>query len=185
MIYYRIASETSCECAEQDRPKLVWERIRKGYAAIQKQYGTSDLLMNNYAFLAVQFKDAVKAQEMFTAIGDRADLAVWGTENYLQQSKLWASQTADSMIAQQYDSKTAAEFRSKYSEAVAGCASAAGLDPAHISLFLQLGQKGAVERVTAAPAIRDCLADKLQTAVLAAPPRPHYGIPITMQPESQ
>ena len=180
-VYYRIADELSCDCGEDESPKLSWPRIQKGYAAIKEQYGETQRSMNKLALLAFHFKDAKAADGMFTVIGDRWDKGVWGSQHYFESSKEWAWSEANAASRAQYISQVDSEFRKKYALVVSRCETEAGIDPASIaSVFLQLGATGAVEQVMAAPSIKDCLAQKLQAAVFSPPPRAHFALMIDM-----
>lgn len=178
-IYYKIADEVTCEC--EDSPNLSWPRIQKGYAVLTKRYGESLMLMNKLAFLAVHYQDVQVAQQTFAKIGDRDDLTVWGSESYFQQCKQWAADKSHYQVSQDYNARITVEFLNKYAKTVATCATNAGLNPPNFNLFLQLAENGSVEKVITAPAIKDCVSEKLQTAVLSPPPSAHYGVPINVR----
>ena len=92
-VYYKIAAEVTCEC--EGAPTLSWPRIQKGFAALKGQYGTSAPLLNDYARMAVHYRDAAVAKQTFLKIGDDWDPGVWGTEEFFQSSRAWASASSN------------------------------------------------------------------------------------------
>jgi hypothetical protein len=77
--YFEIGSEIACQydLYESPVPKMSWEKIKAGYAAIDQLYGTSNLKANRFAFMAYLVGDKPAAQQAFTFIGDNRDAKVW------------------------------------------------------------------------------------------------------------
>ena len=52
--YFEVASEIACQydLKESPAPKMSWEKIKQGYAAIDRLYGQSNLKANRFAYMA-------------------------------------------------------------------------------------------------------------------------------------
>jgi hypothetical protein len=70
----------ACSCPGSHARGMSWPRIRKGYAAIERLYGTNDLELNAIASLAVRAGDSQTAQQAFTKIGNNWNKDVWGSK---------------------------------------------------------------------------------------------------------
>lgn len=92
IIYFEVASEIACQydLYQSPVPKMSWEKIKAGYAAIDQLYGQSNLKANRFAFMAYLLGDKPAAQEAFTFIGDNRDLSVWNKGQFAFV-KAWAS----------------------------------------------------------------------------------------------
>jgi hypothetical protein len=91
-IYFEIASLLNCgPCGDGTEAfKLSWPKVKEGYAALEHLYGTSDLKMNRFAYMASKAGDKTIAKEVFTRIGDRWDQKVWRSRQRFQTAKAWA-----------------------------------------------------------------------------------------------
>jgi hypothetical protein len=91
-IYFEIATVLICTpCGNAANPaSLSWPKIKEGYAALEHLYGTSDLKMNRFAFLAAKFGDKSAAKEVFARIGDNWDQGVWTNRERFDAAKVWA-----------------------------------------------------------------------------------------------
>jgi hypothetical protein len=69
-----------CSCPGSHARGMSWPRIRKGYAAIERLYGTNDVELNAMASLAVRAGDSQTAQQAFTKIGNNWNKDVWGSK---------------------------------------------------------------------------------------------------------
>lgn len=92
-VYFEIATVLGCTpCGNAGSPtNLSWPKIKEGYVALERLYGTSNLKMNRYALLSVKFRDKSSASEIFGQIGDSWDQAVWGNHETFQAAKAWAA----------------------------------------------------------------------------------------------
>jgi hypothetical protein len=92
IFYFEIASEIACQYDLYDSPvpKMSWEKIKAGYAAIDQLYGQSNVKANRFAFMAYLLGDKPAAQEVFAFIGDNRDPAVWDKGQFAFV-KAWAS----------------------------------------------------------------------------------------------
>ena len=92
-VYFEIATVLNCTpCGNSGSPTtLSWPKIKEGYAALERLYGTSTLKMNRFAFLTVKFGDKSAAEELFSQIGDSWDQGVWGNHETFQAATAWAA----------------------------------------------------------------------------------------------
>jgi hypothetical protein len=86
-IYFQIARDLNCCRAQQQMPDLSWDRIKRGFAALEKLYGSTNQQLNAFAFMAVRQGDSETAQQLFTRIGDNSDEVVWGSKDKIERSK--------------------------------------------------------------------------------------------------
>ena len=75
-VYFQIAAGVNC-CQRTEAPAMVWERVRRGYFALERLYGTNLFERNAMAFLALKAGDTETAQAQFAKIGDDWDATVW------------------------------------------------------------------------------------------------------------
>lgn len=68
-------------------PNLSWERVKQGFATLDKLYGSTSQQRNALAFMAVRQGDSVTAQQLFTRIGYHGDEYVWGSKDKFERSK--------------------------------------------------------------------------------------------------
>lgn len=95
MLYFRIGERLICPCGDDHEFRhLSWARLQKGYEAVEKEYGASISDLNVLAFMATKNNDSVVADAAFKRIGDNYDVERWGTEDYFNQMKTWASEEA-------------------------------------------------------------------------------------------
>lgn len=78
-VYFELATTIYCGKCESLRDPITmsWPRIKKGYAVMERLYGTSLLKMNRYAMLATRAHDKDAAKDTFSDIGDDWDSTVW------------------------------------------------------------------------------------------------------------
>jgi hypothetical protein len=84
--YLLTQAEKCIPCAP---PTMSWTRIRQGYAAIQRLYGTNNFEMNAYAFLAMRAGDRETARQAFEKIGENWNADVWETKRRFESSRLF------------------------------------------------------------------------------------------------
>ncbi|MGA7222886.1 MAG: DUF4034 domain-containing protein [Candidatus Acidiferrales bacterium] len=86
-IYFEVARDLNCCRAKEQMPNLSWERVKQGFAALEKLYGSTNQQLNAFAFMAVRQGDRETAQQLFTRIGDNWDEVVWGNKDKFERSK--------------------------------------------------------------------------------------------------
>lgn len=90
--YFFVAEDilTAAEkCVPCQPPTLSWARIRRGYAAIQRLYGTNNFEKNAYAFLAVHANDRETARRAFAVIGENWNPDVWETRRRFESGRMF------------------------------------------------------------------------------------------------
>ena len=86
-IYFQIARNLNCCRVKAQMPNLSWDRVKQGFAALEKLYGSTNQQLNAFAFMAVRQGDSETAQQLFTRIGDNWDEFVWGSKDKFERSK--------------------------------------------------------------------------------------------------
>jgi hypothetical protein len=83
-LYFEAASEIACQydLNESPVPKMSWEKIKQGYAAIDRLYGQSNRKANRFAYMAYLLGDKPAAREAFAFIGDRREPQVWSNDQF-------------------------------------------------------------------------------------------------------
>jgi cell pole-organizing protein PopZ len=177
---------------------LSWSRALLGYQALVAQYGMSLLRQNQLAQMAARFGDYMVTDETISQIGDHWDPGTWGSKEYFEKIKSWASASAvpfrkiidaykavNANVAtpegQRYDSVIAREFSNRYARVVKDCnATASG--PAPTLLILQMSRSGAVQQMMVVPenASDTCLRPKLEKAAFTPPPKPEYWVRVSL-----
>ena len=77
------------KCIPCSPPTMSWERLRRGYAAIEYLYGTNNFEKNAYAFLAVHAGDRETARRAFERVGDNWNPDVWGSKARFESGRLF------------------------------------------------------------------------------------------------
>jgi hypothetical protein len=96
ILYFRIAA-VLVKPGDGDFPvsQLDWQRILRGYAALNQAYGTTNHHVNQLAFMAYKFRDRDVARQQFALIGNRWSLGVWRNKMFFDRARDWSSgQTA-------------------------------------------------------------------------------------------
>lgn len=94
VIYYEIATYLNCACdSDRNLNGMSWDRIRRGYAAVEQQYGPALLALNQYAYMAVMANDAASAQKTFERIGDNWSQETWHNRKFFDDCRAWAKNT--------------------------------------------------------------------------------------------
>ncbi|MFZ0747311.1 MAG: DUF4034 domain-containing protein [Terracidiphilus sp.] len=92
--YFFVAEATLVaeeRCSQCTPPAMSWTRIRQGYAAVERLYGTNNYERNAIAFLAVRARDAQTARDAFERIGDDWDPDVWGSKALFDSGRLFSN----------------------------------------------------------------------------------------------
>jgi hypothetical protein len=148
--------------------------------------------------MAARFGDYMVADETITQIGERWDQGTWGSKEYFDKVKAWASSSAvpfrkiveaykavnvnmQTPEGRSYDGVIAREFSTRYARAVQECA-AGSSGPTPTLLVLQMAKSGAVEQLMVVPdnASDACLRPKLEKAAFSPPPRGEYWVRVAL-----
>ena len=65
VLYFQIAGSIVCPCQEDEFRRMSWPRVQKGYALLEKEYGTSLTNLNLLALMATKNRDSVVADAAF------------------------------------------------------------------------------------------------------------------------
>jgi hypothetical protein len=105
-IYFEISSLLICgECdGEGNFDKLSWPRIKEGYAALDHLYGTSNLKMNRFAYMATAAHDQAAAKPVFMQIGGSWTKELWRSLPAFEAARKWV--LADSAVAHEVATPT-------------------------------------------------------------------------------
>lgn len=76
-IYFNVAMSLNCCKAEPQAPFISWDRVKKGFQALDQLYGSTNYQRNEIAFVAFRRKDGEYARQLFMRINDNWDRAVW------------------------------------------------------------------------------------------------------------
>lgn len=203
MLYFEIASHLVCACNEPEFNKLSWERIQKGFAGIEKAYGSSTTNSNLFALMAVQFNDYVAADAVFKRIGDEWDEDVWRTQQYFEANrndatKLGPMQAHSRAVVQEAVANLQTPEGARYQKQVLQkfvllvqeCAAAEDADRQKFEYLLLIGKDGTPENGWSPQPtnMMGCLGKQLMTAqikkeaLFPAPPRDAYWVKIEVDP---
>ena len=86
-IYFQIARNLNCCRPKAQMPNLSWDRVKQGFAALERLHGSTNDQVNAFAFMAVRQGDSETAQQLFARIGDNWDEDVWGSKDKFERSK--------------------------------------------------------------------------------------------------
>jgi hypothetical protein len=204
-LYFRVANSLICGCQSDQKLKLSWLRILKGFNAVEKQNGPSLENVNLLAHMAVSFNDPMVANTAFTRIGDQWSKDVWQKSSYFESSKEWAKQ-AESTVAKNKLAEEAAEtnlhtpegqryaaaFAEKIRTWMQPCTEQlAGADPGTFELLVKVGKEGTLDEITGSghSDLMPCLGRKFndfrtsKEAVFPAPPQPDHWVRFDLNPE--
>jgi len=84
--YFLIVAAINC-CHKTQAPALSWSRVKQGFAALDKQYGTTSRERNVMAWLALRAGDNDTAQQLFARIGNDWSEEVWKTKARFDASR--------------------------------------------------------------------------------------------------
>src|SRR5262249_810428 len=142
---------------------FVWSRALVGYQGMIEQFGPTSVRQNQIAFMAARFGDSAAADDMFAKIGDHWDKGTWGTQEYFEQVRGWAKESAatfkkiveaykavNANVATpegvRYDTQIAKEFTARYARQVQDCAAPTS-GPRPTLLIMQVGKTGTVQQM--------------------------------------
>jgi hypothetical protein len=207
ILYFQISSSSAVLCGCEDAPKLSLERIERGFAAAEKQYGVSMLNLNRVAYLATHYgkRDPILADKVLARIGDQWDSDSWESEEYFQMVKQWAAHTAPFAVklhemeaAADANMKTPdgpvykASFEKAYRGLVQECVRTDGgsIDQwqGQFEVLTSIGAKGTVEdsNIYSAGPVVTCMFEKMRalqkekTIQFPPPPKDGYWVRIDL-----
>lgn len=203
VLYFQIAAKLVCRCDEPEFNRMSWERIQKGFAAVEETYGASAINLNSFALMALKFNDFVIADSAFNRIGDQWDEGTWKTRQYFEANRKDAATIAPMQARTQATMREAnenalspggAEYRKaveeKFAPFVQQCLQEAGADQQKFEFMLLVNREGTPENAFAAQpqGIWGCLTKELMTAQIKKerpfppPPHPSYWVKLEVDP---
>jgi hypothetical protein len=196
IVYYEVAAALNGGVASGLRPKanLAWDRVQRGYAILERQYGQSVFKANQMAFLAVQERDMAAAKPLFALIGDRWDRETWGTRDFFEYARVRAMPPAEisSLLevadanqktsqGRQYYQIFSNEIPKNYASTYARCAEPLGDNlGGSFDLLFKIGKNGEIQKVKAWPLTKlsTCLASAKTNGRVTPPPSPSFWLRI-------
>jgi hypothetical protein len=209
-LYFQIGAELVCACDEQrEFSRMSWPRLQKGYAELEKKYGSSMVNLNSLALMATSYNDSEVGDATFKRIGQQWDKDTWITEDYFNQNKAGAAaRLANWRVAQarahvfveeaasNLQSPKGQQYRLAVEQAFAPfmqqCEKDAGKVEEKFEMMLKMGPDGGVDDLfTPHPhqtPLANCLVTNLwQSHVkhetpFPPPPHPDYWLTLDLDP---
>ena len=92
IVYFEISSLLVCGCG-RDRDSLAgmsWPLVKRGYSDLQRLYGTSNIKINRFAYMAYIADDKLAGQAAFGALGGKVNMTVWRKFDTYKLAEAWA-----------------------------------------------------------------------------------------------
>jgi hypothetical protein len=203
ILYFQIAAGLVCPCDDPEFASMSWERMQKGFAAVEQKFGPSMTNLNLFALMASKFEDSVAADAAFKRIGENWNQDAWRTQKYFNQMRSWASEIApleahSRAVMQEASANEQSPEGARYKEQVEAkfalfvrpCATVTGADLQKFALMLMVGKDGTPENgwVPHPTGMMGCVMKELMTAHIKKetpfppPPRPSYWLKLEMDP---
>jgi hypothetical protein len=198
--YYEIAATLNGSAAAHAWPmaKLSWSKEQQGYAAMEKDYGTSVFKANQMAYLAVRAQDTETAKKLLAQVGDKWAPEVWGTKESFAYANAAAMMPAEIATllqtatanqktpeGQQYYKAVMDALKHNYGSALKDCLQLSIQHRESFDLLFEIGGDGNVQAVKAWPETKlgACLSPLLLSAKLVTPPKASFwlNIPFHLQ----
>jgi hypothetical protein len=205
ILYFRVAVQTVCSCQSDQQLNLSWPRIKKGFAAVEKQNGPTPENQNLMAHMAQSLNDAMAAYKLFAQIGDQWSEDIWQTHSEFESAKKWAQQMGPFIARKQAAEESAeanlhgvngqtynAAFVEKIHAWMQPCIEALqGNDFRNFELLIKIGKAGTIDDITGGgdSPLMPCLGHQLNNfrlskeAVFLPPPNPDYWVRFDLNPE--
>jgi hypothetical protein len=205
ILYFEIAVQLVCRCDEPEFSHMSWPRVQRGYAELEKEYGTSLINLNEFALMALKAKDPESADLAFKRIGDSWDKDTWGSESFFKANQSWAAATAPGQArfrairsAADANMQTAQgvrykkDFEQKFAKFMQPCVQNAGSDLEKFEFMIKVGKQGTVEGLWMpdGTVVAVCLFQTLSQTelkkekVFPRPPQPSYVVDLKLDPAS-
>jgi hypothetical protein len=203
-LYFQIAEVIVCGCQEPEFTHFSWPRLQNGFAASEKKFGVSLLLVNSFALMASSSSDWVAADAAFRRIGDNWSQDKWSTEAWFKQNRDTAAQAAPMQIRARATRKEAEdnmrtaegqaykkEMEPKLAAFEQSCLKESTDDQHKAELFLRVGKDGSAENAQTQQrpdSFAGCLMRELYLSFtrketpFTAPPRASYWVVVELDP---
>lgn len=198
ILYFEVAAHLLCYESDQ-KLKLSWPRIQRGFHSLEKQQGVSLSNSNLMARMAVSYRDVVVADQTLSQVGEQWDKEVWPSYVYFQSVKEWAKQgevakyrsnTHEELADANAQTPQGQRYNSELNEItktlIASCTKKFGPDASDFELLVKIDQRGTVREVTTQGMNRVgyCVMSKLNEprvndlSPFPSPPFPDYWVRI-------
>ena len=203
-LYFQIAEVIVCGCQEPEFTHFSWPRLQNGFAASEKKFGVSVLLVNSFALMAANSSDWVAADAAFKRIGDQWSEDKWSTEAWFKQNRDTAAQAAPMQLRARGTRKEAQdnmqtpegqayrkELETKLAAFEQSCLKESTDDQHKAELFVRVGKDGSAENAQTQErpdAFAVCVMRELYLSYtrketpFTAPPRPSYWVVMELDP---
>ena len=203
ILYFQIAKNLVCTCEDPEVLRMSWERIQRGFAALEVTWGPSPYNLNPFGLIAARFNDPVVANEIIKRIGNNWDSGVWGSEKYFEQIKEWATNVGPLEERSRAVMREAAanekepggtNYKSlvaaRFSQLVQTCLQTANADTTKFVFMLMVGKDGTPQTgwFPITTGMTECIMKQLMTAqvkkdaIFPAPPKDSYWLKLEMDP---
>lgn len=200
ILYYFVAAWVNCSCDARNQPNgMSWPRVKRGYAAVEKQFGLSLFQVNQMAKFAAAAGDPDFSYELFNRIGDNWNQEVWGSRENFDSVRSWAGfsqlvksredgiKAADANLktpaGRRFNDEVEKTFQSGYSKILESCRVLADeTKPTPFDLILRIGRTGLVEDVffSVGTRVSVCVSTKVANGRFPNPPEPSYWTRISV-----
>jgi Domain of unknown function (DUF4034) len=205
ILYFQLAANLVCTCEDPEVLRMSWERIQKGFAALEESSGASLYNLNPFALIAVRFNDPVVANGAIKRIGDNWDPDVWGSEKYFDQVREWATNVGpleehsrDVMREAEANEKEAggsaykSQVETRFSQLVQQCVQQPNADTTKFVFILMIAKDGIPQNgwFPVTTGMTECIMKQLiaaqvkHDAIFAAPPKDSYWLKLDMDPSA-
>lgn len=203
ILYFQLAANLVCTCEDPEVLRMSWERIQKGFAALEESSGPSSYNLNPFALIAARFHDPVAANGAMKRIGDNWDPDVWGSEKYFEQTKEWAAtvgpleehsravmREAEANEKEPGGSAYKSLVEARFSQLVRTCVDQPSADTTKF-VFMLMVAKGGIPQNGWFPittGMTECIMKQLITAqvkndaIFPPPPKDSYWLKLEMDP---
>lgn len=155
-LYFLIADVIVCACQDdREFSHFSWPRAQKGFAALEKKYGPSMVMVNSYALMATKSQDWVDADSAFKRIGNEWNEDKWVSEGFFQGQRTIAAQFAPFQLkARAFRAEAEANmktaegkaYRMAFDPKLAAfeqpCTNEINSDPSKFEFFVEVGEHG-------------------------------------------
>jgi len=93
LLYFELTEPVACQCnpGHDLLRGISWEKVKAGYATLERAYGTNSIKDNRYAFLAYMAQDKTAAAQAFALVGDNPDHNLWSGPDAFEAARSWAT----------------------------------------------------------------------------------------------
>ena len=205
ILYFQSAVGIVCGCNEPDVNDFSWERLQKGYTALENKYGASLISTNYAAFMALKANQLEAADSMFKRIGDNWDEDIWITEDWFKQNRDYADSMAPMLAMFRIFRKNAednlksaggqayqAEVEAKLTQFERPCVTAENIASSKFQIFIEIGKDGSTTNLHVKTedvnAMAHCIMNSLYAAqvkkdiLFPAPSKAPYAVVVEVDP---